>query len=69
MSNNYFVANTLVDKDGISSFDNCRFFPLYIYKENMGVEERILNFDAKILSQIEQSLGEQIEPQELFDYI
>ena len=69
MSNNYFVANTLVDKDGISSFDNCRFFPLYIYKENMGVEEAIPNFDAKIFSQIEQSLGEQIDPQELFDYI
>ena len=44
-------------------------FPLYIYKENIGVEERIPNFDAKILSQIEQSLGEPIEPQELFDYI
>ena len=69
MSNNYFVANALVDKDGISSFDNCRFFPLYIYKENMGVEERLTNFDAKLLAQIEQSLGEQIEPLELFDYI
>ena len=69
MSNNYFVANALVDKDGISSFDNCRFFPLYIYKENMGVEERLTNFDAKLLAQIEQSLGEQIEAQELFDYI
>ena len=68
-SNNYFVANSLVDKDGISSFDNCRFFPLYIYTENMGVEERITNFDAKLLAQIEQSLGEQIEPIELFDYI
>lgn len=44
-------------------------FPLYLYTENMGIEERITNFDAKILSQIEQSLGEQIEPQELFDYI
>ena len=44
-------------------------FPLYAYKENMGVMERIPNFDGKILSQIEQSLGEKIEPQELFDYI
>ncbi len=69
MSNNYFVANTLVDKDGISSFDNCRFFPLYLYKENMGVEERIPNFNPQIVQQIEQSLGEQVEPQDLFDYI
>lgn len=44
-------------------------FPLYLYKENMGIEERIPNFNPKILSQIEQSLGEQIEPIELFDYI
>ena len=43
--------------------------PLYLYTENLGVEEAIPNFDAKILSQIEQSLGEQIKPQELFDYI
>ena len=69
MSNNYFVANTLVDKDGISSFDNCRFFPLYLYKENMGTEERIPNLNPQIVQQIEQSLGEQVEPQDLFDYI
>lgn len=44
-------------------------FPLYVYSENMGVDERIPNFNTKLLSQIEQSLGEQIEPIELFDYI
>ena len=44
-------------------------FPLYLYVENLGIEERITNFDTKILSQIEKVLGEQIEPQELFDYI
>ncbi len=56
-SNNYFVANTLVDKDGISSFDNCRFFPLYIYKENMGKEERIVNFNNGLYDKIAQGLN------------
>ena len=57
MSNNYFVANTLVDKDGISSFDNCRFFPLYVYKENMGKEERIVNFNKDLYEKIAQDLN------------
>ena len=57
MSNNYFVANTLVDKDGISSFDNCRFFPLYVYKENMGEEERIVNFNKDLYEKIAKGLN------------
>lgn len=69
MSNNYFVANSLVDKDGISSFDNCRFFPLYVYQENMGKEERIPNLNSQIVKQIEKALGQEVAPQDLFDYI
>lgn len=69
MSNNYFVSSTLVDKDGISSFDNCRFFPLYVYRNNMGVEESIPNFNSGILEIIEGSLGEKVDPQDLFNYI
>ena len=57
MSNNYFVANTLVDKDGVSSFDNCRFFPLYVYKENMGSEERIVNFNKDLYDRIAKGLN------------
>ena len=57
MSNNYFVANTLVDKDGISSFDNCRFFPLYVYKENLGHEERIVNFNKELYDKIAKGLN------------
>ena len=57
MSNNYFVADTLVDKDGISSFDNCRFFPLYVYKENMGEEERIVNFNKDLYDKIAKGLN------------
>ena len=44
-------------------------FPLYLYTENMGTEERIPNLNPDVLKQIEQSLGEQVEPQDLFDYI
>ena len=63
------VTTGITDKTLLSSKDNTNVFPLYIYKENMGVEERIPNFNTKLLAQIEQSLGEQIEPIELFDYI
>lgn len=31
--NNFFVANTIVDKDAISPFDNVTFFPLYLYPD------------------------------------
>ncbi len=30
---NFFVANTIVDKDSVSSFDNVTFFPLYLYPD------------------------------------
>ena len=39
--------------------------PLYIHDG----EENIPNFNPDVLKQIEQSLGEQVEPQDLFDYI
>ncbi|MBQ7530850.1 MAG: DNA methyltransferase, partial [Paludibacteraceae bacterium] len=65
-----FIASTPLGQHKIAApYDGSYAMPLYIYSENMGVEERLTNFDAKILSQIEQSLGEQIVPQELFDYI
>lgn len=50
-------------------FGSSPLFPLYLYKENMGTEERIPNLNPQIVQQIEQSLGEQVEPQDLFDYI
>ena len=63
------VAKNIIDKTYLSPKDNASVFPLYVYKENMGKEEKIPNFDTKILSQIEKALGEKVEPQELFDYI
>ena len=44
-------------------------FPLYLYKETLEGEERIPNLNPDIVKQIEQSLGDQVDPQELFDYI
>ena len=68
-SHTYFVATGLVDKTVISPKDNASVFPLYLYKENMGVEDRIPNLNPKIVKQIEKELGESIVPEELFDYI
>ena len=39
--------------------------PLYVHNGS----EDVPNLDAEIVSQIEQTLGERVEPQELFDYI
>ncbi len=35
---NFFVANTIVDKDAVSSFDNVTFFPLYLYPDPQNKE-------------------------------
>ena len=63
-----FISNSLTDKN-IYRRGGGIVFPLYVYKETMGKEEKIPNFDTKILSKIEVALGEKVEPQELFDYI
>lgn len=63
-----FISNSLTDKN-IYRRGGGIVFPLYVYKENMGKEEKIPNLDTKILSEIEKALGEIVEPQELFDYI
>lgn len=63
--NNYFVAQTILDKDAISPFDNSRFFPLYIYAED-GTKVPNLNHD--IVKQIEALVGA-VTPEDIFDYI
>lgn len=50
-------------------YDGSYAMPLYLYKETLDGEERIPNLNPDIVKQIAQSLGEQVEPQELFDYI
>ena len=44
-------------------------FPLYIIRNTLGEDELIPNLSPKIVKQVEQSLGEQVAPQDLFDYI
>ena len=78
LANNYFVADTIVDKDGVSSLDNCRFFPLYLYEENMGKMEKKANLDKDIVAKIAAILNpvnpvnpvkETPSPEDIFDYI
>ncbi|CAN5464601.1 DNA methyltransferase [soil metagenome] len=61
--NNYFISNLLVDKDAISPFDNCKFFPLYLYPETDGQQtllqttERTPNLNEEIVGEIAARLG------------
>ena len=52
-----FVVNKIVDKTMLSPKDNITVFPLYIYKENMGEEERIVNFDKDLYEKIAKGLN------------
>lgn len=62
-TNNFFIANSLVDKDGVSPLDNCKFFPLYLYPETIGqhsldyTPNRTPNLDPNIIAQIAKELG------------
>jgi predicted helicase len=51
------VAKYIVDKTYLSSKDNLTVFPLYIYKENMGQEERIVNFNKELYDKIAKGLN------------
>ena len=52
-----FVVNEIVDKTMLSPKDNITVFPLYIYKENMGEEERIVNFNLELYEKIAKGLN------------
>ncbi|WP_319501911.1 type ISP restriction/modification enzyme [uncultured Draconibacterium sp.] len=68
--NNFFVTNLLVDKDGVSPFDNCKFFPLYLYPQSddqqqaiSQQQERIPNLNTKIVQQIAKAIGLTFTPE------
>lgn len=61
------VTSGITDKTILSSKDNVNIFPLYLYSEDGTVKKP--NFNEEIVQKIEESLGETIDPQELFDYI
>ena len=53
----YFISNGIADKSYISSNDDITVFPLYAYKENMGEEERIVNFNKDLYDSIAKGLN------------
>lgn len=53
----YFVTNKVTDQTLLSPKDNDYVFPLYLYKENMGEEERIVNFNKDIYEKIAKGLN------------
>ena len=51
------VTSGVTDKTLLSSKDNTNVFPLYLYKENMGKEERIVNFNTDLYERIAKGLN------------
>ena len=51
------VTSGVTDKTLLSSKDNTNVFPLYLYRENMGEEERIVNFNKDIYEKIAKGLN------------
>ena len=51
------VTSGVTDKTLLSSKDNTNVFPLYLYKENMGKEERIVNFNKDLYEEIAKGLN------------
>jgi len=62
-----FVSCHITDKTLLSPKDNANVFPLYLYSEDGTIKKP--NFNEEIVQKIEESLGEIVAPQELFDYI
>lgn len=51
------ITSGITDKTLLSSKDNTNVFPLYVYEENMGKEERIVNFTKELYDKIAQGLN------------
>ena len=66
-----FVTKYISDMCSISSQtkESGYVFPLFIYKEDNGVDKCVPNFNTQIVMEIDKSLGERVNPFELFDYI
>lgn len=67
--NNYVITKYAVDKDGVSPFDNCKFFPLYLYSddsEQQSFDEtpaRTPNLNMAIVQRIADALGLRFAPE------
>lgn len=64
-----FVTNGLTDKTLLSSKDNVNVFPLYLYKEEFGTEQKIPNINAEEWQKFNNAVGRDTTPEELLDYI
>lgn len=66
-----FVAEGLVGKDAISTLDNCRVFPLWLYEDSPlpGQPERVANLAEEEVAKFATAIGRDPTPEELFDYI
>lgn len=67
-----YVSNKIIDRRywtraGMQGAE--QIFPLYLYQENSLTEEKTSNFNKEIVDKINTSLGFEVEPLELFDYI
>lgn len=51
------ATSRITDKTLLSSKDNTNVFPLYLYQENMGTEERIVNFNMELYEKIAKGLS------------
>ena len=66
-----FVTNQLVDRHILdSAADATSVFPLYLYPEPGSIDtERRANLDEKIWAQINEVIGKEASPEDIFDYI
>ncbi len=65
-TNCFFIADTLVDKDAISPFDNCRFFPLYLYHDD---GSKTANLNLTSVRKLTRNINVQFSPEDLLDYM
>jgi predicted helicase len=68
-AHNYFISNSITDKNLTSSLDNSNVFPLYLYPETTGQQtldgrqERTPNLNQKIVYQIAKSFNLKYTPE------
>ena len=80
-TDSFFVADTIVDKDGVSPFDNATVFPLFLPNAADGqaalLEEKKLNLGQNFLAEFRTKLGLRacqdglpagVAPQDIFHY-
>lgn len=61
-----FVSNGITDKTLLSSKDNINVFPLYLYDEK---GNRIVNMKQEALAVFQKSVGCDLSPESIFDYV